>query len=47
MVGLKAFLVVLLVMPLGHACTVIALRLPSQGQILVTISCVMLAALIM
>jgi hypothetical protein len=47
MVGLKAFLVVLLVMPLGHACTVIALRLPPQGQIAVTIICVMLAAVVM
>jgi len=47
MVGLKAFLVVLLVMPLGHACTVIALRLPAQGQIVVTIICVMLAAVVM
>ncbi len=47
MVGLKAFFVVLLVMPLGHACTVIALRLPPQGQIVVTIICVMLAAVVM
>jgi len=47
MVGLKAFLIVLLVMPLGHACTVIALRLPPQGQITVTIICVMLAAALM
>ena len=47
MVGLKAFLVILLVMPLGHACTVIALRLSAQGQIVVTIICVMLAAVVM
>lgn len=47
MVGLKAFLVVLLVMPLGHACTVVALRLPPQGQMAVTIICVMLAVVLM
>ena len=47
MVGLKAFLVVLLVMPLGHACTVIALRLPPQGQMSVTLICVMLAMVLM
>jgi hypothetical protein len=47
MSGLKAFLVVLLVMPLGHACTVIALRLPPQGQNAVTITCVLLAAALM
>jgi hypothetical protein len=45
--GIKAFLVVLLVMPLGHACTVLALRLSTQGQIAVTIICVMLAAALM
>jgi hypothetical protein len=45
--GIKAFIIVLLVMPLGHACTVIALRLPSEGQIMVTLICVMLASVIM
>lgn len=45
--GIKAFLVVLLIMPLGHACTVIALRLPPQNRIAVTIICVMLAAALM
>ncbi len=43
MKGIKAFLIVLLVMPLGHACTVVALRLPPQGQIIVTAVCMALA----
>jgi hypothetical protein len=47
MIGIKAFLTVLLVMPLGHACTVIALRLPPKGQFFVTLGCVIAAALIM
>lgn len=32
MIGFKAFLTVLLVMPLGHACTVLALRMAPIGQ---------------
>jgi hypothetical protein len=32
MTGIKAFLTVLLVMPLGHAVTVLALRLPPGGE---------------
>ena len=47
MAGIKAFLTVLLVMPLGHACTVLALRLPPGGQISVIIACVTAAAIIM
>jgi len=33
MTGIKAFFTVLLIMPLGHALTVLALKLPPQGQI--------------
>jgi hypothetical protein len=47
MTGIKAFLTVLLVMPLGHACTVLALRLPPGGQVSVIIACVTAAAVIM
>ena len=47
MTGIKAFLTVLLVMPLGHACTVLALRLPPGGQVIVIIACVTIAAGIM
>ena len=45
--GIKAFLTVLLVMPLGHACTVLALRLPTGGQVAVIIACVTAAAIVM
>jgi hypothetical protein len=47
MTGIKAFLTVVLVMPLGHACTVIALRLPPGGQFIVTIACVVAATALM
>jgi hypothetical protein len=46
MIGIKAFLTVLLVMPLGHACTVLALKLPPSGQYLVIIGSVAAATLI-
>ena len=45
--GIKAFLTVLLVMPLGHACTVVALKLPHQGQLVVSAVCVIAAAILM
>jgi hypothetical protein len=44
MTGIKAFVTVLLVMPLGHACTVLALRLPPGGQAAVIIACVIASA---
>jgi hypothetical protein len=47
MTGIKAFLTVLLVMPLGHALTVLALKLPPAGQYSVVIGGVLAATLIM
>jgi hypothetical protein len=47
MIGIKAFLTVLLVMPLAHACTMIALKLSHEGQLVVTAVCVIAAALLM
>ena len=47
MIGIKAFLTVLLVMPLGHACTVIALKLPQNGQYIVILGCILAAAVLM
>ncbi len=47
MTGIKAFLTVLLVMPLAHACTMIALRLPPGGEFLVAIACVILATILL
>jgi hypothetical protein len=47
MTGIKAFLAVLLVMPLAHACTIIALKLSHEGQLVVTAVCVIVAAILM
>jgi hypothetical protein len=47
MTGIKAFLTVLLVMPLGHALTVLVLKLPPAGQYSVVIGGVIAATLIM
>ncbi|MCX5896364.1 MAG: hypothetical protein NTZ51_11110, partial [Proteobacteria bacterium] len=47
MTGIKAFFTVLLVMPLGHALTVLALKLPPQGQYAVIIAGTLSAAGIM
>jgi len=47
MKGIKAFLTVLFIMPLGHALTVLALKLPEAGQVTVAGVCIVGAALIM
>ena len=47
MTGIKAFFTVLLIMPLGHAVTVLALRLPPQGQIALVIGGTLAAAALM
>jgi hypothetical protein len=47
MIGIKAFITVLLVMPLGHALTVLALKLPQGGEYAVIICGIIAATLIL
>lgn len=47
MIGVKAFFTVLLIMPLGHALTVLALKLPTQGQISIVFAGILAAAMLM
>ena len=46
MTGIKAFFTVLLVMPLGHALTMLALKLSAAGQISIMVIGILLATLL-
>ncbi len=46
MTGVKAFFTVLLIMPLGHALTVLALKAPPQGQIFIACAGILAATIL-
>lgn len=46
MTGIRAFVIVLMVMPLGHTLTVIALRLPFMAKVVLAVAIIILASLL-
>jgi len=46
MKGVVAFFTVLFIIPLGHAITVLALKLPLNGQLLIAVACIIAATVI-